>query len=686
MTTLLGPDTFTGTDGSAWSANWALGSNPSGGAAISFVASQQTNFSTSGSSFAFTTPAGASSGNVLVAVFTYNTGLTTDVSNTLPSGWTGADGSGGIADLSTGNGSPHVVVAWKVAVGGTENATWTTASSVPNGIVTVIAYSGVDTTTPWNALAYNVETSGTGSTTHVTSSITPSVAGTWVLGVWNDRSGNGQSAPTGSPTMTVRVADGTITGHVAPDTNIEIGDTNGGTVTSGVAISYTGTTGAATTVQAMFIGALNPQASAGGATIQSNMGRLRTGAHGGYSGLDRISRKANIAAVADTEITLSFQFDTTECYPYVSARSVSGAIDGGTDYSLSLGPGSTVVLSKNVAFVNTVLGTASFTITTGVLYKVRYRVVGTSIQARYWQASAAEPNTWNISVTDSTITAAGFNGFALSGGNAASSSNWFVDDVTITDAAGGGGGGTGPTFVRLPDSSGSFFNTAKFQSMILAIRPEEPVAAAAPTKFGTCFIYHFDSNGVLIDEQVVRFTGDNANPLGSGFLAYPLIQVPCLGVSSVVYLIFDTTGLNELVSITGSYRQIPAPKVFNGGAYFGTSGNGTIGGGGVDGISNWAATVPASTTWTEYPYCWNGPGLLTVEVQGALTTPGADVYLQDAVSGVILTGQRTLTCAAASIFTYPVNIPAGPVKFVIKNNTAGAIPKIVVNLATALSA
>ena len=70
-------------------------------------------------------------------------------------------------------------------------------------------------------------------------------------------------------------------------------------------------------------------------------------------------------------------------------------------------------------------------ISNGVDYKFRFQATGTTLRAKVWLASGAEPGAWTMTVTDSTITAAGSTGFSVGGGAAASSSTFVVDDVYI---------------------------------------------------------------------------------------------------------------------------------------------------------------------------------------------------------------------------------------------------------------
>lgn len=66
-------------------------------------------------------------------------------------------------------------------------------------------------------------------------------------------------------------------------------------------------------------------------------------------------------------------------------------------------------LGKNVSGVGTTFGTvtAATTYTPGTGVRVRLRVFGSTLQAKAWLASGAEPSAWGLTVTDTAITAEG---------------------------------------------------------------------------------------------------------------------------------------------------------------------------------------------------------------------------------------------------------------------------------------
>jgi hypothetical protein len=66
--------------------------------------------------------------------------------------------------------------------------------------------------------------------------------------------------------------------------------------------------------------------------------------------------------------------------------------------------GSKLVVQKKVSGTTTVLGTASFSAKAGTAYSIRFRMVGTSLYAKIWAASGAEPSNWMVTATDSSLT------------------------------------------------------------------------------------------------------------------------------------------------------------------------------------------------------------------------------------------------------------------------------------------
>jgi hypothetical protein len=192
--------------------------------------------------------------------------------------------------------------------------------------------------------------------------------------------------------------------------------------------NFTGTTGAAWS-SSIWLAAANPVAG-GGATIQSNAGRMTTGSTGGYAGGYRIARRWSITDRADSEFTGQVTLDSSDPRAMVVLRGDATLENG---YILNLFVDGGAVLSAGVAFNYTDLGAVEgLTLAQGSTYKFRFRAVGSHLQAKVWLSSASEPSAWDIDVTDTRVTAAGKSGVALHPGNGPSLSvTW--DNLVLTN-------------------------------------------------------------------------------------------------------------------------------------------------------------------------------------------------------------------------------------------------------------
>lgn len=68
----------------------------------------------------------------------------------------------------------------------------------------------------------------------------------------------------------------------------------------------------------------------------------------------------------------------------------------------------TLILQRRVAFAGLTLDTytSPLTHTAGTVYRVRQQTVGSTIRAKFWLASDAEPSYWHLEATDTSLTAA----------------------------------------------------------------------------------------------------------------------------------------------------------------------------------------------------------------------------------------------------------------------------------------
>lgn len=118
---------------------------------------------------------------------------------------------------------------------------------------------------------------------------------------------------------------------------------------------------------------------------------------------------------------------TTNAQNHLRVRG-SGSSGSETAYGFFMGLNSgTITVNKLVSGSGTTLGTDSFSWSTGTYFWVRFRVNGTSLKARIWEDGDIEPSTWNIEVSDSSISGVGWAGF----GAFTSSGNRDFDFVSI---------------------------------------------------------------------------------------------------------------------------------------------------------------------------------------------------------------------------------------------------------------
>jgi streptogramin lyase len=99
--------------------------------------------------------------------------------------------------------------------------------------------------------------------------------------------------------------------------------------------------------------------------------------------------------------------------------------------------GQSLVVQKKVAGNTTTLAHVPFTAAAGTAYSIHFRVVGSTLTANVWPATGAEPSGWQITVSDSSLTA-GRSGlrFLTQGGTAM---------ITAFQAGVPGSGTTSPT-------------------------------------------------------------------------------------------------------------------------------------------------------------------------------------------------------------------------------------------------
>ena len=112
---------------------------------------------------------------------------------------------------------------------------------------------------------------------------------------------------------------------------------------------------------------------------------------------------------ADTEQVLTFKRQTSADLSGIVCRYT----DNSNWYNVNIGAyTNNLVFSKNVAgsYTDVAFG-PSVTPTLADNYSIRFRCIGTTIQARMWDTTGAEPGTWDINITDSSLS--GAHGFGV---------------------------------------------------------------------------------------------------------------------------------------------------------------------------------------------------------------------------------------------------------------------------------
>ena len=74
--------------------------------------------------------------------------------------------------------------------------------------------------------------------------------------------------------------------------------------------------------------------------------------------------------------------------------------------------GTKLTIQKKVSGKTTTLGTASFAASAGTSYTLRFQVVGTTLNAKVWQAGTIEPTNWMVTTTDTALSS-GFCGLRV---------------------------------------------------------------------------------------------------------------------------------------------------------------------------------------------------------------------------------------------------------------------------------
>lgn len=86
-------------------------------------------------------------------------------------------------------------------------------------------------------------------------------------------------------------------------------------------------------------------------------------------------------------------------------------------------------IGKDVNNTFTTLASTSVTYTTANFYWLRFNLVSTTLRLKFWQDGNAEPGTYTVTITDSSLSSGGYG----LGSDAVGSTSF--DSLTVTDAA-----------------------------------------------------------------------------------------------------------------------------------------------------------------------------------------------------------------------------------------------------------
>lgn len=192
--------------------------------------------------------------------------------------------------------------------------------------------------------------------------------------------------------------------------------------------TFTGTNGAAWNTS-NWVSVETPSGSS--TSIQSNAGRMTTPTNGNY---DYIRRRANITALADSEIRTSFRVDSAESYARLWLRadtSLGGT--GGYGYNLLFLAGQNISIQEMNA--SSIIGDAfgSFGHVINTTYSVRFQALGGSVRAKVWVEGTAEPGAWSVEYNDATPLVAGSVGISATADDFTGTYNYTFDDFTVYD-------------------------------------------------------------------------------------------------------------------------------------------------------------------------------------------------------------------------------------------------------------
>lgn len=313
---------------------------------------------------------------------------------------------------------------------------------------------------------------------------------------------------------------------------------------------------------------------------------------------------------SDQVVTCRISVNQTTDVAGVQGRWTPGS--GGTCYKFLYGGFSNILLNKSVAGANTTLASTAFTMTPGTFYWFKLLCSGSSVFGKIWADGTTEPVAYNLSATDTSVTAGGFSVLA----NSNSGTGISFDHFSASDPGSG-------TCYTLPDSTtirqtrlfAGYVQTAQAQYEG-TLRTWSLVVASNSILIDTFYLANVNYSN-LVDGAGIIVSSVNANysatsqlvASGNGVYTYLTTNNVVNGATIDYLTIADMTFKDVLATLANSsgyyYYVDPyfdlhyAPPGYEQAA-FGLCGNGTQ--------PNAAPTDGTLPTYTFYAYKYTNDG------------------------------------------------------------------------------
>lgn len=124
-----------------------------------------------------------------------------------------------------------------------------------------------------------------------------------------------------------------------------------------------------------------------------------------WNDLDGDSNRANIEVLALIRFT---SLSSTTQYPLIVRG--SGGDETATLYAVGVSTTSSYIRYCSGSDTPVLVGNYAVSYTANTDYRIRFRVNGIAVQLKIWADGSGEPGSWDIDVTDSMVSAAGWNG------------------------------------------------------------------------------------------------------------------------------------------------------------------------------------------------------------------------------------------------------------------------------------